>query len=158
LVEATRKALFAAKICSYAQGFSLLKAASEEYKWQLNLKNIAHIWRKGCIIRSHLLEQIESAFQHNKNLDNLLLDSYFSNVIKNNQKDWRYIVTLAVKNGIPVPALSSTLSYYDSYRNPSLPANLIQAQRDYFGAHGFERVDKEIGRIFHYDNWPPLYD
>lgn len=158
LVETTRKALFAATICSYAQGFSLLKAASREYKWQLNLRNIAHIWRKGCIIRTRFLEQIESAFQQNKGLDNLLLDSYFADVIKNSQKDWRYVVKLAVENGIPVPALSSALSYYDSYRNLSLPSNLIQAQRDYFGAHGFERVDKELGLIFHYDNWPPLDD
>ncbi|MFX1283358.1 MAG: decarboxylating NADP(+)-dependent phosphogluconate dehydrogenase [Promethearchaeota archaeon] len=158
LMEAARKALFAAKICSYAQGFSLLQAASEEYKWQLNLRNIAHIWRKGCIIRTHFLKQIESAFQRNEDLDNLLLEPYFTNIIKNNQKDWRYIVSLAVRNGIAVPALSSALSYYDSYRNPSLPANLIQAQRDYFGAHGFERVDKGRGRIFHYDKWPPAYD
>lgn len=158
LVEATRKALYAAKICSYAQGFSLLKAASEEYNWQLNLGDISHIWRKGCIIRASFLEQIESAFQLNKDLENLLFDSFFINVVKNSQKDWRYVVNLAVENGLPVPALSSALSYYDSYRNPSLPANLIQAQRDYFGAHGFERVDKERGKIFHYEKWPKLED
>lgn len=158
LVEATRKALFAAKICTYAQGFSLLKAASEEYKWQLNLGNIAHIWRKGCIIRASFLEQIEGAFHQNRGLKNLLLNSYFIDAIKDNQKDWRYVVKLAVIKGIPVPALSSALSYYDGYRNPFLPANLIQAQRDYFGAHGFERIDKELGRIFHHNNWPATDD
>ncbi len=158
LAETTRKALFAAKICSYAQGFSLLRTASEEYKWQIDLRKIAHIWRNGCIIRARFLEQIEKAFQQDNGLNNLLLDSYFVDVIKNNQKDWRHVIKLAVANGIPIPALSSTLSYYDSYRNPSLPVNLIQAQRDYFGGHGFERVDKEPGLIFHHDNWPPHED
>ncbi|UCG04642.1 MAG: NADP-dependent phosphogluconate dehydrogenase [Candidatus Heimdallarchaeota archaeon] len=156
LVEATRKALIAAKICSYAQGFSLLKAASDEYKWELNLSNIAQIWRNGCIIRARFLKQVKVAFQQDKDLSNLLLDSYFSDVIKTSQEDWRFVVNLAVENGIPIPALSSALSYYDSYRNPSLPANLIQAQRDYFGAHGFERVDKEQGLIYHYEKWAPL--
>jgi 6-phosphogluconate dehydrogenase len=158
LVEATRKALYAAKICSYAQGFSLLKAASEEYKWQLNLRNIAYIWRKGCVIRASFLEQIESAFQRNRGLENLLLDSYFINVLENCQEDWRHIIKLAFDNGLPVPVLSSALSYYDSYRNPNLPANLIQAQRDYFGAHKFERVDKPRGNFFHYDKWPEVQE
>ena len=156
LIDATRKALLCAKICSYAQGFSLLKTASAEYKWDLNLSNIAKIWRNGCIIRARFLKEIVKAFQQNKELRNLLLDCYFTNVIKTSQKDWRYVVKLAVENGIPVPALSSALSYYDSYRNPSLPANLVQAQRDYFGAHGFERIDKERGVLFHYDKWLPL--
>ncbi|MFX0015021.1 MAG: NADP-dependent phosphogluconate dehydrogenase [Promethearchaeota archaeon] len=154
LVDAAQKALLATKICNYSQGFSLLKAASKEYQWQLNLKDIAHIWRNGCIIRARILEQIERVFQ--KGFDNLLLDPYFVNVLNNCQKDWRFIIKLAVENGIPLPVLSSALSYYDSYRNPSLPTNLIQAQRDYFGAHGFERTDKDSGLIFHNDNWPPL--
>ncbi|MFX0204904.1 MAG: NADP-dependent phosphogluconate dehydrogenase, partial [Candidatus Hodarchaeota archaeon] len=158
VIEAARKALFAAKICTYAQGFSLLKAASNEYQWQLNLSEIARIWQNGCIIRASFLKQIERAFQPDIDLNNLLLDSYFANIIKTSQKDWRYVVKLAVENGIPVPALSSALSYYDSYRTPSLPANLIQAQRDYFGAHGFERVDKKRGILFHHDKWLPLDD
>jgi len=153
LIEAACKALLASKICSYAQGFSLLKAASEEYEWRLNLSKIAQIWRNGCIIRAGFLEQIMRAFQKEEDLNNLLLDSYFADILNKSQKEWRYVVKLAVKNGIPVPALSSALSYYDSYRNPSLPTNLIQAQRDYFGAHGFERVDKEQGVLIHYDKW-----
>ena len=156
VIESARNALFAAKLCSYAQGFSLLKAGSKEHHWQLNLSKIARIWQNGCIIRASFLKQIENAFQQDKDLNNLLLDSYFANVIKTSQKGWRYVVKLAVENGIPVPAMSSALSYYDSYRNPSLPANLIQAQRDYFGAHGFERIDKERGVLFHYDKWLPL--
>jgi 6-phosphogluconate dehydrogenase len=158
LIETTRKALYAAKICSYAQGFSLLRTASKKYKWELKFRDVTTIWRGGCIIRAHFLEQVENAFRQNQGLENLLLDSYFVDIIENSQKDWRYIVTLAVENGIPVPAFSSALAYYDSYRNPFLPANLIQAQRDYFGGHGFERVDKERGKIFHYENWPAVDD
>jgi 6-phosphogluconate dehydrogenase len=153
LIEATRKALYAAKLCSYAQGFSLLKAASKEYNWEINLGNIALMWRGGCIIRAQFLERIKTAYERNQTLENLLLDPYFYNIINDYQTEWRYIVGVASKNGIPIPALSSALAYYDSYRNPMLPANLIQAQRDYFGAHGFERVDKKRGQRFHYDNW-----
>ncbi|MFX0085162.1 MAG: decarboxylating NADP(+)-dependent phosphogluconate dehydrogenase [Candidatus Hodarchaeota archaeon] len=153
LVEATRNALYAAKLCSYAQGFSLLKAASKEYNWKLDLGNIALMWRGGCIIRAQFLERIKTAYDRNKDLENLLIDPYFSKTIEKNQEDWRYIVGLAVKNGIPIPGFSSALAYYDSYRISSLPTNLIQAQRDYFGAHGFERVDKERGMRFHCKSW-----
>jgi 6-phosphogluconate dehydrogenase len=153
LIKATHNALYTAKLCSYAQGFSLLHAASKEYNWKLDLGNIALMWRGGCIIRAKFLERIKTAYDRNNDLENLLVDPYFNMTIENNQDDWRYIVGLAIKNGIPVPGLSSALAYYDSYRLSSLPANLIQAQRDYFGAHGFERVDKESGKRFHYENW-----
>ncbi len=153
LIEATRNALYAAKLCSYAQGFSLLRTASKEYKWKLDLGNIALIWRGGCIIQARFLEQIKAAYDRNENLENLLIDPYFIKIFENNQGDWRYIVGLATKNGIPIPGFSSTLAYYDSYRHSILPANLIQAQRDYFGAHGFERLDKKRGLRFHFENW-----
>ncbi|HHW48664.1 MAG TPA: NADP-dependent phosphogluconate dehydrogenase [Clostridiaceae bacterium] len=147
-IEAVRKALYASKICSYAQGFALLKAASKEYNWSLNYGNIAMIFRGGCIIRAQFLHRIKEAYDRKPDLDNLLLDSYFSNIVQNYQKEWREVVIEAIRHGLSVPAFSSALAYFDGYRSENLPANLIQAQRDYFGAHTFERVDKQ--GIFHY--------
>ena len=150
--ESIRDALYAAKICSYAQGFQLLKAASEEYGWNLNFEKITSIWRGGCIIRAQFLDKIKSAFKKDPDLINLLLDKYFISAVKKCENGWRETVSAAVTAGIPVPALSSALSYYDSYRCERLPANLLQAQRDYFGAHTYERVDKPEGEFFH-TNW-----
>jgi len=148
-IKAIKNALYASKICAYAQGFSLLKAASNEYKWNLNLGRIALLWRAGCIIRARFLEHIKSAFDRDKDLANLLLDPYFKDVVTKNQDDWRFVVARSVEFGLPVPAFSSALAYYDSYRTARLPANLLQAQRDYFGAHGYERIDKRRGKFFH---------
>jgi len=144
-----RKALFASKICSYAQGFQLMKAAAEEFKWDLNFGEIALMWRGGCIIRAAFLEDIKKAFDDNSNLANLLLDPFFKNIIDNCQSAWRKVISKAIENGIPVPAFSSALAYYDSYRSEVLPANLLQAQRDYFGAHTYERIDKPRKEFFH---------
>lgn len=151
-VEKIRKALYASKICSYAQGYQLMRAAAEEYEWDLKYGEIALMWREGCIIRAQFLGRIKEAFDKNPDLQNLLLDDYFKNVIENNQAAWRDVVSTAVANGIPVPAFSSALAYYDGYRSAVLPANLLQAQRDYFGAHTYERVDKPRGEFFH-TNW-----
>jgi len=142
-VEAVRKALYASKICSYAQGFAQLRAASEEYNWNLNFGSIAMIFRGGCIIRARFLENIKQAYDKNPDLKNLLLDDYFGWVVTNYQDAWRKVVSVAMQRGIPAPAFASALAYYDSYRTERLPANLLQAQRDYFGAHTFQRVDKE---------------
>lgn len=147
-IEAVRQALYASKICSYAQGFAQMRAASEEYGWDLDYGGIAMIFRGGCIIRAAFLQNIKDAYDRNPELKNLLLDEYFSTVIHKYQDSWRKVVATAVRLGIPVPAFSSALSYYDSYRTARLPANLLQAQRDYFGAHTYERVDKE--GFFHY--------
>jgi 6-phosphogluconate dehydrogenase len=141
-VEAIRDALYASKICSYAQGFSLMKAAADEYKWQLDFGGISMIWRGGCIIRAKFLGRIKEAFDNNPKLPNLVLDPYFRAVLEKNQTNWRRVVSAAVELGVPVPAFSSALCYFDSYRSGRLPANMIQAQRDYFGAHTYERVDK----------------
>ncbi len=141
-ISAIRDALYASKICSYAQGFQLMRAASQERKWSLNFGEIAMIWRGGCIIRAHFLNRIKDAYDRNPNLANLLLDPYFKDIIDRSQANWRKVVATAAELGIPVPAFGSALSYYDSYRRERLPANLIQAQRDYFGAHTYERVDK----------------
>jgi len=149
MVELIRRALYASKICSYAQGFQLMKAASIGYKWNLNLGAVASIWRAGCIIRAQFLNKIKDAFDQNSNLENLLLDSYFNSAIQKNQDAWRKVVAFAVEQGIPVPTFSSALAYYDSYRSRRLPANLLQAQRDYFGAHTYERLDKPRGEFFH---------
>nr|WP_238941747.1 NADP-dependent phosphogluconate dehydrogenase [Bacillus sp. REN10] len=146
-IEAVRKALYMSKICSYAQGFAQMKAASEEYGWDLRYGDIAMIFRGGCIIRAQFLQKIKEAYDCEPGLTNLLLDPYFKNIVENYQEALRDVLATAVKAGIPVPTLSAALSYYDSYRTASLPANLIQAQRDYFGAHTYERVDKE--GIFH---------
>ncbi|MUG68560.1 MULTISPECIES: NADP-dependent phosphogluconate dehydrogenase [Paenibacillus] len=142
-IEAVRKALYASKIASYAQGFAQMKAASEAYNWNLNYGAIAMIFRGGCIIRARFLQNIKDAYDRNPELKNLLLDDYFKQIVENYQSAWRQVVSIAVTRGIPVPAFASALAYYDSYRSERLPANLLQAQRDYFGAHTFERVDKE---------------
>ncbi|MEC0127570.1 NADP-dependent phosphogluconate dehydrogenase [Paenibacillus pabuli] len=142
-IENVRKALFASKIVSYAQGFAQMRAASDEYGWDLKYGNIAMIFRGGCIIRSQFLQNIKEAYDKDAALKNLLLDPYFQNIVESYQGAWREVVAAAVTQGIPVPGFSSALSYYDSYRTERLPANLLQAQRDYFGAHTFQRVDKE---------------
>jgi len=155
LLKCLQDALYASKVCSYAQGMALIKAGSDEYKWGVNLGECARIWKGGCIIRAKLLEQIRAAFQRDPKLPNLLMDVEFSNFLNEHQDNWRQAVATAIKLGIPVPALSSSLAYYDSYRSANLPQNLTQAQRDFFGAHTFERVDKpELGFI-HVD-WPSL--
>ncbi|MFZ1075701.1 MAG: decarboxylating NADP(+)-dependent phosphogluconate dehydrogenase [Minisyncoccia bacterium] len=145
-------ALYASKIVSYAQGYMLMRAAAKEYGFDLNYGNIALMWRGGCIIRSRFLGKIKEAYEKNPKLANLLLDDYFRGEIRAAQKGWRNIVATAAKRGIPVPAFSTALSFFDQYRSASLPANLLQAQRDYFGAHTYERVDKPRGEFFH-TNW-----
>lgn len=149
-IENVRKALFASKIVSYAQGFAQLRVASEEYNWNLKFGELAKVWRGGCIIRSRFLQNITDAYENNPKLKNLLLDPFFKDIIENYQDAWRSTVSAAVAQGIPVPGFASALAYYDSYRTDRLPANLLQAQRDYFGAHTFKRVDKE--GTFHH-NW-----
>ncbi len=151
-VEDIRVALYASKIVSYAQGYMLMRAAANEYKWNLNYGGIALMWRGGCIIRSKFLGKIKEAYDNNAKLTNLLLDDYFRGEIKKCQKGWRNVVATAAKKGIPVPAFSTALAFFDSYRSAVLPANLLQAQRDYFGAHTYERVDKPRGEFFH-TNW-----
>jgi 6-phosphogluconate dehydrogenase len=151
-VEEIRQALYASKICSYAQGFQLMKMAAGEYGWDLNYGGLALLWREGCIIRAQFLERIKEAFDREPDLPNLLLAPYFQEAMDRNQGAWRRVVAAAVLNGFPVPAFSSALVYYDSYRNGRLPANMLQAQRDYFGAHTYERVDKPRGEFFH-TNW-----
>jgi 6-phosphogluconate dehydrogenase len=147
-----RDALYASKIVSYAQGYMLMRAAAAEYKWNLNYGGIALMWRGGCIIRSRFLGKIKEAYDHQPKLSNLLLDDYFRGEIKRSQKGWRNIVATAAKKGIPVPAFGTALAFYDQYRSAVLPANLLQAQRDYFGAHTYERVDQPRGQFFH-TNW-----
>lgn len=146
-IESVRKALYMSKICSYAQGFAQMRAASEEYNWDLRYGDIAMIFRGGCIIRAQFLQKIKDAYDRDAGLKNLLLDPYFKEIVESYQGALREIISVAVQNGIPVPCLSAAISYYDSYRTESLPANLIQAQRDYFGAHTYERIDKE--GVFH---------
>jgi len=150
--EMIRKALYASKICSYAQGYQLMRAAAAEYKWTLKYGDIALMWRNGCIIRAQFLGKIKEAFDKNPNLANLLLDPYFKSIIEQNQMAWRTVIAKAVELGVPVPAFSSALAYFDGYRSTRLSANLLQAQRDYFGAHTYERVDKPRGAFFH-TNW-----
>ena len=151
-VDDLEKALYASKIVSYAQGYLLMREAAKEYKWNLNYGGIALMWRGGCIIRSVFLGKIKEAFDKNPDLENLLLDPFFTKVIEDAQMPWRRAVSCAVQNGIPTPALASALSYFDGYRSGRLPANLLQAQRDYFGAHTYERLDKPRGEFFH-TNW-----
>lgn len=146
------KALYASKIVSYTQGYVLLKAAAEEYHWDLNYGGIALLWRGGCIIRSVFLGRIKEAFDHNPKLANLLLDPFFEQTIAKSQEAWRRVVSAAVLNGVWIPAMATALNYYDGFRSARLPANLLQAQRDYFGAHMYERVDKPRGQFFH-TNW-----
>lgn len=141
-IEAIRQALYASKICSYAQGFALMREAGREYGWPLNFGEIAKIWRGGCIIRARFLHRITEAYQRDPDLPNLMLDPFFKDVLERSQENWRHVVATAAQLGLPIPAFSSALAYFDSYRRERLPANLIQAQRDYFGAHTYERVDK----------------
>jgi len=152
VIEDLRHALLASKIVSYAQGYMLLREAASEYHWNLNYGGIALMWRGGCIIRSVFLGRIKDAFDRNPSLTNLLLDPYFREVISRCQDSWRRTVASAFQNGIPIPAFSTALSFYDGYRTARLPANLLQAQRDYFGAHTYERLDKPRGQFFH-TNW-----
>ena len=147
-----KEALYASKIVSYAQGYALMKAAAEEYKWNLNYGGIALMWRGGCIIRSAFLGKIKEAYTNNPSITNLLLDPFFKDKVEEAQNGWRNVVATSVTNGIPVPAISSALAYFDGYRCEKLPANLLQAQRDYFGAHTYERTDKPRGEFFH-TNW-----
>jgi len=148
-IEQLHDAIYCAKICAYAQGFQLMKLAAKEHGWELNFTNIAKIWRAGCIIRATFLQSIAYAYERNNDLENLLLDPYFSEQLKERQLNWRKAICNATMLGIPNGALSSALSYYDSMRSETLPANLLQAQRDYFGAHTFERVDKTEGQKYH---------
>jgi 6-phosphogluconate dehydrogenase len=151
-VEDLRRALYAAKIASYAQGYMLMRAAAAEYGWNLNYGGIALMWRGGCIIRSVFLGKIKEAFDRDPSLGNVLLDPYFRDQVQGAQGAWRRVVAWAVEIGVPVPAMASALSFYDGYRHERLPANLVQAQRDYFGAHTYERVDRPRGQFFH-TNW-----
>jgi len=154
-LEELRQALFASKICSYAQGYQLLKEAAKEFNWNLNYGEIALMWRGGCIIRATFLGKIKEAFDKNPQLANLLLDEHFKEIIERWQTSWRKVIATAVTAGIAVPTFSSGLSYYDSYRAERLPANMLQAQRDFFGAHTYERIDKPRGDFFHTD-WSGL--
>ncbi len=152
LIEEIRRALYASKIISYAQGYALMGAAAKAYGWNLNYGGIALMWRGGCIIRSAFLGKIKDAFDANAELENLILDPYFKGVMMDLIAPWRNVVALAVKSGVPVPAMSGALSYFDGYTTAALPANLLQAQRDYFGAHTYERIDTPRGQFFH-TNW-----
>ncbi|MCZ7602508.1 MAG: decarboxylating NADP(+)-dependent phosphogluconate dehydrogenase [Melioribacteraceae bacterium] len=151
-IEDLRKALYASKIISYAQGYILMRYAAEEYGWNLNYGGIALMWRGGCIIRSIFLGKIKEAFDKNPKLTNLLLDDFFKKTIESSQDSWRRVIASAATNGIWIPAMSTALNYFDGYRSERLPANLLQAQRDYFGAHTYERIDKPRGEFFH-TNW-----
>jgi len=151
-INDVRDALFASKLVSYAQGFVLIKRASEDYKWNINYGSVALMWRGGCIIRSAFLGDIKAAFDSNPNLDNLLLSEYFLQAISAANAGWRRVMAHVVVNGIPAPAFASALAYYDGYRTARLPANLLQAQRDFFGAHQYERTDRNRGEMFHC-NW-----
>ena len=151
-VEDIRCALYASKIVSYAKGFMLMRAAAKEYGWKLNFGNIALMWRGGCIIRSAFLGKIKEAYDKHPRLQNLMLDVFFKRAIRHSQKGWRNVIAVAAKRGIPVPAMSTALAFFDSYRSERLPANLLQAQRDYFGAHTYERLDRPRGEFIH-TNW-----
>jgi 6-phosphogluconate dehydrogenase len=151
LIGAIRDALYCSKICAYAQGFQLMAEAQIEYGWQLDFGTIAQIWRGGCIIRARFLQKITDAYNRAPGLKNLMLDEYFTQALHGGQRNWREVIALAVRNGIPVPAFGSSLAYFDGYRSASLPANLLQAQRDFFGAHTYERIDQPRGQFFHLD-------
>lgn len=151
-LEDLKNAVYASKIISYTQGFMLMQAAAKEYGWRLNFGSIALMWRGGCIIRSAFLGRIKEAYDKQPDLSNLLMDPYFTEEIETSQSAWRRVVSVAVTNGIPVPAMASALTFFDGYRHERLPANLLQAQRDYFGAHTYERIDKPRGEFFH-TNW-----
>ena len=151
-LEDLRKALFAAKVVSYAQGYALMRAAAKEYGWNLNYGGIALMWRGGCIIRSVFLGKIKEAFDKNPAIANILLDPYFAGKLAEAQQGWRNVLCVAMQNGVPAPCMTAGLQYYDGYRSERLPANLLQAQRDFFGAHTYERTDKPRGEFFH-TNW-----
>jgi 6-phosphogluconate dehydrogenase len=150
-IDAIHDALYASKIISYAQGFQLMREAAKEYSWTLNYGDIALMWRGGCIIRSQFLSNIKQAYENNPELENLLLADFFSTSMTKADAGWRKAVTLAIELKVPTPAFSSALAYFDGYRTARLPANLLQAQRDYFGAHTYERIDKPRGEFFHTD-------
>ena len=151
-IEDVRRALYCSKMISYAQGYMLLSAAAKEEKWNLNFGGIALMWRGGCIIRSRFLSKIKEAFDKNPQLSNLLVDEFFSKTLNNYQESWRRAIVGAIQAGVPTPAFSTALGFFDGFRTERLPANLLQAQRDYFGAHTYERVDKPRGEFFH-TNW-----
>lgn len=151
LIEDIRHALYASKIISYAQGFMLMRQAAEDYKWKINYGSVALMWRGGCIIRSSFLGKIKEAYQKNPELRSLLLDDFFRKALNSSQNGWRRTVAAAVELGIPIPCFSTGLAFYDGYRSAQLPANLIQAQRDFFGAHTYERIDEPRGQFFHTD-------
>jgi 6-phosphogluconate dehydrogenase len=151
-IEDVRRALFCSKLISYAQGYMLLRAAAQEQGWHLNMGGIALMWRGGCIIRSAFLGNIKAAYDKNPQLLNLLMDDFFSGVLNKYQAGWRKAIIHAIEIGVPTPAFSTALAFYDGYRTERLPANLLQAQRDFFGAHTYERVDKPRGQFFH-TNW-----
>ena len=153
MVEAIRQALYASKICSYAQGFQLMREAQNEYNWKLDFGKIAQIFRGGCIIRAAFLQKITEAYARDPELANLLLDPYFKEAIDHCQASWRKVIALAARHGVSIPTFSSSLSYYDGYRAARLPQNLLQAQRDYFGAHTYERTDEPRGQFYHIE-WP----
>jgi 6-phosphogluconate dehydrogenase len=148
-IEDVRQALYASKICSYAQGYVQLQEAAQQHQWPLNYGDIALLWRGGCIIRAQFLDRIKEAFDADPNLENLLLHPYFAKAVQSGQDAWRRVIVEATQRGLPVPAFSTALAYYDSYRQEFLPANLLQAQRDYFGAHTYERIDRK--GVFHTD-------
>ena len=148
-IEKIRKALYFSKIMSYAQGFEQIKVASDNYQWNIHLGELAKIWRAGCIIRAQFLQKITDAYEKNPELKNLMLDDYFKKIVEEYQNDVRDIAALAIKAGVACPGFSSAITYYDQYRSAHLPANIIQAQRDYFGAHTYERTDRE--GIYHYE-------
>jgi len=148
-INSVRQALYASKICSYAQGYVQLQAAAKEHKWPLNYGDIALLWRGGCIIRAQFLQHIKEAFDADANLENLLLHPFFTSALEKAQDAWRKVVVHAVLTGLPVVEFSNALAYYDGYRRATLPANLLQAQRDYFGAHTYQRTDKPLDKKFH---------
>lgn len=153
LIESIRQGLYCSKICAYAQGFQLMAAAQAVYGWELDFGMLAQIWRGGCIIRARFLQKITDAYATDPGLQNLMLDRYFKDALHRGQEQWREVAALAIKNGIPAPAFTAALAYFDGYRSAQLPANLLQAQRDYFGAHTYERTDQPRGAFFHLD-WP----
>ncbi len=158
LVVKVKNALYASKIVSYAQGLDLISKVGVDQGWDLDLGAIAKIWRGGCIIRAKFLNRITEAYESDTKLTNLMLAPFFTEILNNGQQDWREVVALAAVNGIPVPSFGGSLSYYDAYRAERLPANLLQAQRDFFGAHTYERIDKPEGEFFHTEDWPELLD
>ena len=157
LIQKVHDALYASKVISYAQGMDLIKNVGEKHDWGLDLVSIAKIWRGGCIIRARFLNRIAEAYERDRGLTNLVLDPFFTDILQRSESNWREATALAIRNAIPVPAFSASLGYYDSYRSERLPANLLQAQRDFFGAHTYERVDRERGEMFHTD-WPSVIE